>query len=91
MKRLFSALLAVLMVLTSVSFAAPTAVPSIETAEEVAEAVEVPAAETQEEQAETAEEAVLFADGDYGTLIASIDFEQLETSSLLKHQASFNS
>ena len=69
MKRLFSALLAVLMVLTSVSFAAPTAVPSIE----------------------TAEEAVLFADGDYGTLIASIDFEQLETSSLLKHQASFNS
>ena len=70
MKKFLSILLAVMMILSTVSFAAPSLAGSADVAVEETPVVEVPAAE--------ADEAVLAAEvnkASYGTLIYKVDFE----------------
>ena len=69
MKILLSMILAMLMVLSTVSFAAPAMVGSVAEVTEDVTVVDAPA------QAEVVEEAELAAESDYGTLVYTLDFE----------------
>lgn len=77
MKKFLSILLAVMMVLSTVSFAAPSLAGSADTAVEVP-AVEVPAEEPAAELA-----AVAGDESTYGKLIINVDFENFEVGSTM--------
>lgn len=76
MKRLLSMILAMLMVLSTVSFAAPAMVGSVAEVTEDVTVVDAPA------QAEVVEEAELAAESQYGTLVYDVDFDSASVTTM---------
>ena len=77
MKETLSIILALVMLLSTLSYAAPTMVGTVETTQEVAvDAAEVFKAEAAEETTPVEEAADLQADSEYGRLIYNLDLEE---------------
>lgn len=89
MKRTLAILLALMMVLSTISFAAPVAVSTVTTAEETAEQDYSVQEETAEVTGET--DTVDWVDDTYGNLVFSLDFEKsdsfTENDKMSKHGA----